>query len=161
MLDGPLQHRPVPADGGLRQLTGGVPGAEIPDGDDGLIVVVHAIVLHEGRQERRRVDHPATDPGADTELQRGRELATGQSRPAHSREAADLDGVISRPGGRDRLDVAARGRPVDQSPRELAGSSLEVGIRGRDQLIEHHAKCRRHAAQPSGVGVGVGGWSVC
>ena len=113
VLDGALEHRPVPADGGLRPLAGCSPRTEIPNCHDGLIVLMHAIVLHEGREQRRRVDHAATDTGADTELQCGRELATREGGAADADEPRDLHRT---PGRRDRLDVTACGRSGDQSP---------------------------------------------
>ena len=44
--------------------------------------------------------------------------------------------------------------------RELAGGLLERRLGGRDELVEHHAQCRRHRSALRD-GVGVGGCSVC
>ena len=161
VLDRALEHRPMPSDRRLRPLAGCVPRAEIPDRHHGLVVVVHAIVLHEGREERRRVDHAPADARSHSELQRGGQLPAGERGPTHAGKPGDLDRPVRWSGRRDGLDVAAGRRPGDQSTGEFARCGLEIGIGGSDELIEHHAKRRRHAAQPSGVGVGVGGCSAC
>ena len=121
---------------------------------------MHAVVLHQRREQTRGVDHPATDARRDAELQRTGELAARQRRATHSGHARDgqrRDAVT--PGrGCDPLHLAPLRRVGDEGTHELSGSDLQIVVGGGDELIEHHPQDGGH---DSGSGVGVGGCSVC
>ena len=145
------------------QLAGCVPRAEIPDRHHSLVVVVHAIVPHERREQRRRVDHAPADARSHPELQRGGELPAGQRGPAHAGEPGDLD----RPVRLVRRARWPRPRSRQVSRRSRARVQLaRCASRGRDRWERRAGRASREASpscrlSPRVSGVGVGGWSAC
>lgn|GEM_PF-5259473 len=143
---GAAQQAPLGHRDGARQLVGRLPGAQVPQGHDGLVVVVHAVVPHERGQQGRRVDHPPADTGHHAELPCGGGLAAAEREAAAGGDARDGG---QRARGSDRLDRAARRRRLGERRRQAARRHREVGVGGGDELVEHDAKGDRHASNLS------------
>src|SRR5690606_38154172 len=116
--------------------------------DDRLIMIVHAVVLDQRREQRRRVDHPSSHARRRAQLPGRGELTTTEHGPVHAREPGDL-GVHRLElvgGGRrdDRRHLAAVRRRRDESACGPGGRRRQIVIRGGHRLIQHHPQRDRH-----------------
>ncbi len=122
------------------------PGAQIPQRDRGLVVVMYSVVSHERCHQRRRVDHPSADPRSDPELPGG-----GPTHGARARGSVPLRHrrpKSPRPQGGWR-PPCTRGCRGDQADREIERGGSLVGVDDMHELIQNHTQPSTHAIRLS------------
>ncbi len=159
MLDGPLEHRLLPAGDAARELVGGLPCTQVPHRHDRLIV-------RRARGRAGRAARRATANGSSRRRARSGRRAAGRPR-AH---AARARRGARRRAPRRRARRCPRGRRHPPRSRRAPRSRARVRARARPRPARHPSGPRAGRArpeawrpcQPSGSAVGVGGCSaVC